>query len=66
MKEVAIDYGLDASAMPGPTEFKTAEYEFKAGRSIREIKRIMIDQLPRILGSRDGAAFAAPALEAAE
>ncbi|MGU3604378.1 AAA family ATPase, partial [Methylobacterium brachiatum] len=54
MKEVAIDYGLDASAMPGPTEFKTAEYEFKAGRSIREIKRIMIDQLPRILGSRDG------------
>lgn len=66
MKEVAIDYGLDASAMPGPAEFKTAEYEFKAGRSIREIKRIMIDQLPRILGSRDGAAFAAPALEAAE
>lgn len=54
MKEVAIDYGLDASNMPGPAEFKTAEYEFKAGRSIREIKRIMIDQLPRILGAKAG------------
>lgn len=62
MKEVAIDYGLDGAAMPGPREFKTAEYEFKAGRSIREIKRIMIDQLPGILGAK----AAAPLLDAAE
>lgn len=66
MKEVAIDYGLDASAMPGPAEFKTAEYEFKAGRSIREIKRIMIDLLPNILDARSGALLPAPVLEAAE
>ena len=52
MNEVATDYGLDRSAMPGPAEFKKAEYEFKAGRSIREIKRIMIDMLPAILGAQ--------------
>lgn len=52
MKEVAIDYGLEIGSMPGPAEFKTAEYEFKAGRSIREIKRIMIDLLPTILGAK--------------
>lgn len=66
MKEVAIDYGLDAAAMPGPAEFKTAEYEFKAGRSIREIKRIMIDLLPNILDAKTGALLGAPVLEAAE
>ena len=66
MKEVAIDYGLDAAAMPGPAEFRTAEYEFKAGRSIREIKRIMIDLLPDILDGKAGASLRAPALEAAE
>lgn len=51
MNEVAADYGLDRTAMPGADEFTKAQYEFKAGRSIRDIKRMMIDLLPEILGA---------------
>jgi ATP-dependent Lon protease len=54
MNEVAADYGLDRSTLPGAAEFKKAEFEFKAGRSIREIKRMMIDLLPGVLGVRLG------------
>ncbi|WP_238230900.1 AAA family ATPase [Methylobacterium hispanicum] len=52
MNEVAADYGLDPASMPGAWEFTKAEYEFKAGRSIRVIKRMMIDMLPEILGAQ--------------